>query len=461
MTQLFLEDLPKYLPLAKQFLDFVNESPTAFHAVEYAKRALVVDGFVQLHEKEKWSLKPAGKYFFTRNQSTIIAFCVGGKFVPGNGINMVGAHTDSPHLNIKPKPDVEKEGFLQLEVEPYGGGLWTTWFDRDLTLAGRVVVATSTSSTETKFQSRLMKLDRPILRIPTLAIHLDRESGAKLEFNKQTQLIPILATSIKSSLESTTKESALHRILASELKCNVSDIAEFELSVVDTQKAVLGGLHNEFIFSPRLDNLMMSFCSLTALLEASKDVKTIDNEKNVIAIALFDHEEVGSGSTHGAASPIVNEFVKRLCHSEELVECAIRKSFLISADMAHSVHPNYSDKHDPNHKPSMHQGVVIKHNSNQRYATNSVTSFLLKEIARSNKIPLQEFVVRNDSLCGSTIGPIISTRTGIRTVDVGNAQLSMHSIREMCGVVDVTHAVDLFKAFFQQFTTLDEQLIVD
>jgi len=229
---------------------------------------------------------------------------------------------------------------------------------------------------------------------------------------------------------------------------------------VDTQKATIGGAFNEWIFSPRLDNLNMSFCALTALIEASKD-HSIADEKNIVGIALFDHEEVGSESAHGAASPIVNELVKRVTRSEELVEIALRKSFLISADMAHGVHPNYREKHDPNHKPSIHGGVVIKQNCNQRYATNSASALPLREIAKRHNIPIQDFVTRNDSPCGTTIGPIISAHTGIRTVDVGNPQLSMHSIRETCGVADLTHAITLFKAFFLEFTALDEQIKVD
>jgi len=325
-----------------------------------------------------------------------------------------------------------------------------------LTIAGRVIV-----KRENIYQSQLIHVNRPILRIPTLAIHLDRDSGNKLEFNKQTQLLPIIST-IKSSLEQeTSKGTVITNLLAEELKCNVEDIRDFELSVCDTQKSTLGGISNEFIFSPRLDNLMMSFCGLMSLIEVSKNNKAIEEEKNVLALALFDNEEVGSDSAHGAGSPLVNELIQRITNSFELFEIAIRKSFLVSADMAHAIHPNYSDKHDPNHKPLIHNGVVIKLNANQRYATTSITSLVLKEIAQKNNIPIQEFVVRNDSLCGSTIGPIIASHTGIRTVDIGNPQLSMHSIRETCGVADVSHAINLLKAFYLEFTTIDSQMKVD
>jgi len=302
------------------------------------------------------------------------------------------------------------------------------------------------------------------LRIPTLAIHLNRESGDKLEFNKQTHLLPVLCTSIQTKLEEKDKNTSnaiVMKLLASEINCAPEDIKDFELSVVDTQPSVIGGIHNEFIFSPRIDNLMMSFCSLTALIESSRDEKSLAAEKNIRSIILFDNEEIGSETAHGAGSPIVNELIKRVTNSPELFEIAIRKSFLISADMAHAIHPNYSDKHDGNHKPQMHKGVVLKENANQRYATISTTSLIIRELGQKFNVPIQDFVVRNDSLCGSTIGPIISGHTGIRTVDVGNPQLSMHSIREMAATSDVTHAVTLFKGFFSDFVALDESLKVD
>jgi len=455
--------LPTHLALGRRFVDFVNASPTAFHAVDTSKKILNHSGFKQLSEKDKWTLEPNGKYYFTRNQSTIVAFAVGGKWKPGNGLNMLGAHTDSPHLELKPNSLTEANGYLQVAIQTYGGGLWTTWFDRDLTIAGRVLVKRGET-----FVSELVHIQRPILRVPTLAIHLDRDSGNKLEFNKQTQLLPILATSIANQLNESPNiagEKRLHppllHLLAEELKVSVADIKDFDLSVVDTQPAGLGGIFSEFIFSPRLDNLMMSFCGLTGLIESLEDPMVLKEETNVWALALFDHEEVGSESSHGAASPIVSELVKRISGAPDLVERATRQSFLISADMAHALHPNYADKHESGHKPALHKGVVIKTNTNQRYATTLESGFIIRELATRNNIPFQEFVVRNDVLCGSTIGPIISSRTGIRTVDIGNPQLSMHSIREMCGTSDVTHAVNLIKAFYSQFTKLDSQIKID
>jgi len=293
---------------------------------------------------------------------------------------------------------------------------------------------------------------------------LNRDSSDKLEFNKQTHLLPVLCTTIQGKLEEKEKNSShtiIMNLIAAELKCAVDEIKDFELSVIDTQPSVIGGIHNEFIFSPRIDNLMMSYCSLTALIESSKDAEGLAKDKNIRTIILFDNEEIGSQTAHGAASPMVNEVVKRITNSAELFEIAIRKSFMISADMAHAIHPNYSDKHDNNHKPLMHKGVVLKENANQRYATISTTALIIREIGQKHNVPIQDFVVRNDSLCGSTIGPIIAGNTGIRTVDVGNPQLSMHSIREMAATSDVSHAVTLFRGFFSDFVSLDESLKVD
>jgi len=366
---------------------------------------------------------------------------------------LVGAHTDSPHLELKPVPVSKSEEYNQLSVQTYGGGLWTTWFDRDLGLAGRVIVKNGD-----RFEGRLVRVDRPILRIPTLAVHLDRESGNKLEFNKQDHLVPIFSTSHSQSGDN--QQNQLNELLAKELGVKVEDIREYEIHLCDTQKSVIGGLNNEFVFSGRLDNLHMSFCAVHSLLEYLKEPERINKEKNVVGICLFDHEEIGSDSPQGAGGPIMNEIFRRL-NGPQLVEKSIRKSFLVSADMAHAVHPHYSAKHEKSHKPQMQKGTVIKTNANQRYATNSETGFILREIARRNNIPTQEFVVRNDHVCGSTIGPILASHVGIRTVDIGNPQLSMHSIREICGTADITHGINLLTRYFSEFTALDESTTID
>ncbi|KAL6076631.1 Aspartyl aminopeptidase [Balamuthia mandrillaris] len=535
------------------FLDFVNGSTSAFHAVQNAKDLLLQQGFVQLKEGQEWELRPGHKYFLTRNHSTILAFAVGGRYEPGNGVNMVGAHTDSPNLKVKPVSLKESKGYLCVGVETYGGGLWHTWFDRDLTVAGRVVVRTA----EDKLEQRLVHiprqdiqirssffvlrssfcfcfcffvffslsfaltlfftcsfLKRPILRVPNLAIHLtSAEERSGFNPNKQTHLgYPILATAIQKCFLSPLSLSCffvlllfvlrrasitshlpscshkqnsqlsssggvegkkkhhpiLLQLLAKEMGVEASQICDFDLSVCDTQPSCVGGAFNEFIFSPRLDNLLMSYTSLMGLLESLKG-DSLNEEKRIRLVALFDNEEIGSQSAYGAASNMMQQVLERIMTSlqkdkgasSDHHQRAFAQSYLISADMAHGIHPCYPEKHDENHQPAIHSGPVIKYNANQRYATTAVTAFLLKEVARRHSVPMQEFVVRNDSPCGSTIGPILSANCGVRTIDIGCPQLAMHSIREMCGTQDLVHACNLFKGFFQDFTEVDESLEVD
>ncbi|PGH14908.1 aspartyl aminopeptidase [Helicocarpus griseus UAMH5409] len=507
---------------AKDFLSFVNASPTPFHAVASASKRLVDAGFQEVKEKDSWTsiCKPGGKYYVTRNGSTVIAFAIGRKWNPGNSISMVGAHTDSPCLRIKPVSKKSGEGFVQVGVETYGGGIWHTWFDRDLGIAGRAMVRNEDGSIEAK----LVHIDRPILRIPTLAIHLDRQET--FTFNKETQLFPIaglVAAELarkdgdpksKKELEIRAKEKDnssngngtngnqddedvpfaplkaaterhhpyLVELIASELSISPQDIIDFEMLLYDTQKASLGGMLDEFIFSARLDNLNMSFCATMGLINSVQDPSSLDNESSIRLIALFDHEEIGSRTAQGADSNALPAILRRLSvlpssgksktDTSTAYEQSLSTSFLLSADMAHSINPNYSFKYESDHKPEMNKGPVIKINANARYATNSPGIVLLQESARLaaadanaedefQGVPLQLFVVRNDSSCGSTIGPMLSAALGVRTLDLGNAQLSMHSIRETGGTDDVGYAVKLFESFFENYSKLSKTIFVD
>ncbi|KAL5717681.1 aspartyl aminopeptidase [Ranunculus cassubicifolius] len=474
------------------FVTFLNSSPTAFHAVDVAKNRLKQSGFQQISEREDWNLQPGNKYFFTRNYSTIVAFAIGEKYVAGNGFHIVGAHTDSPCLKLKPISKVVKGGFLEVGVQTYGGGLWHTWFDRDLTIAGRLLIR-ETKDGAVSYSHRLVRIEEPIMRIPTLAIHLDRGVNDGFKVNTQSHLVPVLATCIKEELnkvaaksdsaenegeaagkksgdksntDSKKHHSLLLQLLAAQIGCGPDDIFDFELQICDTQPSIVAGAMKEFVFSGRLDNLCMSFCSLKALIDSVSSVDSLEDETGVRMVALFDHEEVGSNSAQGAGSPAMLDALSRITDSftssdSKLLHKAVQKSFLVSADMAHALHPNYMDKHEEKHQPKMHSGLVIKHNANQRYATNAITSFIFREIANKHNLPIQDFVVRNDMPCGSTIGPILASGVGIRTVDVGAPQLSMHSIREMCGVDDVVHSYKHFKAFFEEFSKLDTMITVD
>ncbi|KAK6153936.1 hypothetical protein DH2020_013575 [Rehmannia glutinosa] len=451
-------------PVAIDLVEFLNASPTAFHAVDEAKKRLKSVGYEQVSERDDWKLEAGKKYFFTRNHSTIVAFAIGKKYIAGNGFYIIGAHTDSPCVKLKPVTKVSKGGYLEVGVQPYGGGLWHTWFDRDLAIAGRVIVREQKDGSES-YAHRLVRIEEPIMRIPTLAIHLDREVNDGFKVNKQSHLAPVLATSVKAELNKPAADNGsvesgssdvkkpdgktntnqkhhplLLQLIATQLGCEPDEICDFELQACDTQKSVIAGALEEFIFSGRLDNLCMSFCSLKALIDSTSSESSLRDESGIRMVALFDHEEVGSDSAQGAGSPAMLDALSRITSS-------------FSSDT--------KDKHEENHQPKMHGGLVIKHNANQRYATNAVTSFLFREIAAKHKLPVQDFVVRNDMGCGSTIGPILASGVGIRTVDVGAPQLSMHSIREMCAVDDVKHSYEHFKAFFQEFSHLDAKLTVD
>jgi aspartyl aminopeptidase len=424
---------------------------------------------------------------------------------------MVGAHTDSPCLRIKPVSKRTADGFLQVGVETYGGGIWHTWFDRDLSIAGRAMVKGNDGSINMK----LVKLDRPILRIPTLAIHLERSES--FDFNKESQLFPIaglVAAELNrqgktpeskdnkdgpepgdgtsgASYEPLAQPTARHHpyivdLIAQSAGCPTSDIVDFEMLLYDTQKSCLGGLNDELIFSARLDNLGMSFCAVEGLIESVQN-NSLESDPTIRLIALFDHEEIGSRTAQGADSNMLPAVLRRLSvvpeasdtkngswglvESGDAYEQTLSRSFLVSADMAHSVHPNYPAKYEAFHRPEMNKGVVIKINANARYATNSPGIVLLQEAAKRSKpgfastteagVPLQLFVVRNDSSCGSTIGPMLSAALGARTIDVGNPQLSMHSIRETAGTYDVEHAVNLFESFFHHFGELEKKILVD
>jgi aspartyl aminopeptidase len=404
------------------------------------------------------------------------------------------------------------DGFIQVGVETYGGGLWHTWFDRDLGIAGRVMVRGSDGNVVQK----LIHINKPILRIPTLAIHLDRQES--FSFNKETQLFPIaglVAEELKrqdkkkdqtskdeeeegnkpfTPLKAITTRHHPHivELIASHADVTPEDVVDFEVVLYDTQKACLGGLSDEFIFSARLDNLNQTYCATMGLIDSLKSSSALDDETSIRLVACFDHEEIGSMTAQGAFGVMLPSIIRRLSvlppssfvengseesydHASEpdtstAYEQTLSSSFLLSADMAHSVNPNYGAKYESDHRPEMNQGPVIKINANARYATNSPGIVLLQEVARkaakildtdSEGVPLQLFVVRNDSSCGSTIGPMLSAHLGARTLDLGNPQLSMHSCRETGGADDVHHAIRLFSSFFQHYSVLEKTILVD
>lgn len=406
----------------QQLLEFLAESPTPFHAVQAMASRLEAKGFSRLLESESWSLTAGERYYFCRNDSSIMAFVYGSEPLAEEGIRMVGAHTDSPCLKVKPQPEMVKQGYFQLGVETYGGVLLHPWFDRDLSIAGRVTYRTQQGTVT----SHLLDFKRPVAVIPSLAIHLNREVNQKGAVNPQKDIPPVLMQVNEG------EKPDFRELLAETLKAegveNLQTVLDYELSFYDTQKPALIGFNEEFIASARLDNLLSCFIGLQSLLE-------VDSKQSALLICN-DHEEVGSRSACGAQGPMLDDFLTRLLPDSETRLRCLAQSLMISADNAHGVHPNYSDRHDSNHGPILNKGPVIKINANQSYATNSETSSAFRHWCEQASVPVQAFVVRTDMACGSTIGPITAAEVGVRTLDVGVPTFAMHSIRELAGVGD-------------------------
>ncbi len=419
----------------KQLCQFLGQASTAFHAVQSMSFSLAEAGFQQLEEGSSWSLQPGGKYYLARNASSLVAFIYGSKFGPVEGLRMVGAHTDSPGLMVKPTPEKSRQGYFQLGVEVYGGALLNPWFDRDLSLAGRLSYETN----EGQLASALIDYRKPVATVPSLAIHLDREANKNRKINPQTDILPILCQ--LDDGESPDFRALLQaRLLHEHPQASVARVLDYELSFYDTQSPAIIGLKDEFIASARLDNLLSCFTGLQALLQSTGESSAL--------LVCNDHEEVGSLSAAGAQGPLLSTVLKRLVNSDEEYAALTDSSMMVSVDNAHAIHPNYADRHDDNHGPVLNRGPVIKVNANQRYASNSETSGFFRLLAGREGVPVQSFVVRSDMACGSTIGPITAGATGVRTLDVGVPTFGMHSIRELAGVADAWNLSRILQCYF-------------
>jgi len=416
------------LAQARDLLAFVDASPSPFHAVAEAARRLDGAGFTEVAEADSWPTAP-GRHYLIRGGSLVAWSGDAGSAAAGAGFRVIGAHTDSPNLRLKPAPDTGSAGWRQLGVEIYGGVLLNSWLDRDLGLSGRVTVIE-----DGRPATRLFRDDRALLRVPQLAIHLDREiNQTGLKLNPQLHLVPTWGLG-------PVRPGELADYLADQLSIDAGDISSWDVMTHDVNPGTLAGLQSEFVSSARLDNQLSCWAALTALTTGAVGASDPDANGPVALVVLFDHEEIGSTSASGADSDLLPSTLERIVMAgggdRDAFLRTIAASRCVSADGAHATHPNYPERHDPGHRVELNGGPVLKHNANVRYATDAVTAAWFDAACRSVDVPVQHFVSRDDMPCGSTIGPITAGRLGIATVDVGVAQLAMHSIRELCGSAD-------------------------
>jgi aspartyl aminopeptidase len=417
-------------------LDYIKTSPTPYHAVANTEKLLSSAGYKRLYESDHWTLEEGGSYYVIRAGSSLIAFTMGSTPLVESGYKMLGTHTDSPCLKVKPEPEILNDSYLQLGVEVYGAALLNPWFDRDLSLAGRV----SYLDTDREIKHALIDFETPVAVIPSLAIHLDRDANKKRTVNPQKHIVPIVMHTAEVEVES------FRDILLTQLQHqNDSDlnveILDYEMSFYDSQAPAIVGLKNDFIAGARLDNLLSCYVGLMSFIANAEGKSKL--------FICSDHEEVGSASASGADGPFLRSVLERLVDNNEDVSRMIDKSMMISVDNAHGVHPNYPDHHDSNHGPILNEGPVIKVNANQRYATDSDTSAYFKYLCGRVEMPFQSYVVRTDLACGSTIGPITAAGIGVKTLDVGVPTLAMHSIRELAGFYDSYTLHRILLEYFQ------------
>ncbi|MFD3155785.1 M18 family aminopeptidase [Haloimpatiens sp. FM7330] len=432
--------MSKELEFAKELINFVDESPSAFHVVENLKKELKENGFKEIKDYEKWDLKKGERYYVTKNDSALIAFVVGKGEVEKDGFKLIGSHTDSPTFRIKPCPEITVENtYVKLNTEVYGGPILNTWLDRPLSAAGRVTLK---SKDILNPETRLVNIKKPILIIPNLAIHMNHKVNTGVELNRQQDTLPLLSL-VNEKLE---KGNYLLNAVAKELNVKPEDIIDFDLFLYEFEKGSIIGLNDEFISCGKLDDLAMVHAGIKALMNTNPTDAT-----NVMV--CFDNEEIGSSTKQGADSQMLSNILERIVISlgkgrEEFFR-ALSKSFIISGDLAHAVHPNRGEKHDPTNRPVINKGPVIKINANQRYTTDSNSCAVYEMICKKAGVPYQKFVNRSDERGGSTIGPISSTHLDIRSVDMGTPILAMHSIRELGGVADHTHVRKSFEEFYK------------
>jgi aspartyl aminopeptidase len=428
------------IKFANDLIDFLYESPSAFQAVDNINTALLRKGFKQLHRGESWNLEKGGRYFSTKNNSSVVAFTVGTGNVEDEGFRIIAAHTDSPSLKLKPIPELTGAGnYLKLNVETYGGPILSTWMDRPLSMAGRVVLK---SEKVMRPDIKFINVKRPILIIPNLAIHLNRTVNEGKEFNKQKDMLPIM----NLMGEHFEKNGYIKQVISDELNIEPDKIMDFDLFLYEFEKGSVIGLKNEFISSSRIDDLSMVHAGVDALFSS-------EPAKQTNVMVCFDNEEVGSETKQGAGSPFLKDVLKRIAWAlnpnRDAFYRAKTTSFGISADNAHAIHPNLPENYDPIAQPVMNGGPVLKYNANQKYTTDAVSASTFEMLCQRAGVPVQKYVNKSDIVGGSTLGSILTSQLDIRMVDVGNAMLAMHSIRELSGVDDHYMMKKVFDEFYK------------
>jgi len=425
--------------LSQELLEFIYKSASPFHAIDNMATKLDNAGFKQLNLSQAWKIEKGGKYYVTRNGSALFAFIIGKGMPQKEGFKIISAHSDSPTFRIKPDPEIVVDNhFIKLNTEVYGGPILMSWLDRPLSIAGRVTIKGEHPLWP---KNKLINFNRPLVIIPSLAIHLNRSVNDGIELNKQKDMLPLLGL----LPENKNKKDFLKNILASELKIRANEILDYDLTLNEFNHGNIMGINNEFISSPKIDNLAMAHAGLKAILNSKPTASTQ-------MLCIFDNEEVGSLTKQGADSPLFKNILKRILNhlniTGEDFYRTIYQSFMISADMAHSVHPNYPEKHDPNLHPVINKGPVIKITANQKYTSDGDSIAVFESICKKADIPCQKFVNRSDIPGGSTLGNLSTGQIDIRSVDVGNPMLAMHSIRELAGVLDHNYIIKAFETFY-------------
>lgn len=428
------------LEISKELLSFIDDSKSMFHAIDTIKKYLERENFIFLPENSKWEIKKGGKYFTTRNNSSVIAFKVG-EILDDYHFQITASHSDSPTYKVKAVPELEGPGeHLRLNTEGYGGMIDSSWFDRPLSLAGRVLVRE-----DGKIVNKLFSIDKDILMIPNVAIHLNREVNSGYAYNKQIDLMPLFSAG-------ELKKGDYDEMIAKEIGVKVEDVIAKDLFLVNRQRQTIWGYKDEFVSTPKLDDLQCAFSSLKAFLEA-------ENKHTINVCVVFDNEEVGSNTKQGAMSTFMKDVLLRLNSALgfdlDSYHCAVAKSFLVSCDNAHALHPNHPELYDQTNRTYMNKGIVIKESANQKYTTDAFSRAVFIEICKKAEVPVQFFANRSDKVGGSTLGNLSNIQVSLHALDIGIAQLAMHSSYETCGVKDTAYMINALKEFYSTNIVID------